>query len=158
MPDDVRSYDLVWLLHLVGDTHQPLHATTRVSNNRPDGDRGGNAAMVRPATGETINLHAYWDRMFGGYSTPRGAILDATARDGLVHVPIDPALAAISDPEVWLTESFDAAKTIAYAEPVLSMQEPIELTRAYETAARGAARIRAALAARRLANLLNQAF
>ncbi|MBB4274134.1 S1/P1 nuclease [Rhizobium mongolense] len=26
--DDVRSYDLVWLLHLVGDIHQPLHAPT----------------------------------------------------------------------------------------------------------------------------------
>src|SRR6476660_8683192 len=24
--DEVRSYDLVWPLHLVGDAHQPLHA------------------------------------------------------------------------------------------------------------------------------------
>jgi hypothetical protein len=24
--DDVKSYDLLWLIHLVGDTHQPLHA------------------------------------------------------------------------------------------------------------------------------------
>ena len=92
--------------------------------------------MVRPATGEVINLHAYWDRMFGGYSTPRGAVFDATTRDGLVHVPVDPALAAISDPEVWLKESFDAAQMFAYAEPVLSGTEPVELTRAYETAAR----------------------
>ena len=23
--DDVKSYDLVWLIHLVGDAHQPLH-------------------------------------------------------------------------------------------------------------------------------------
>jgi len=29
--DDLKSYDLVWLLHLIGDIHQPLHATTRVS-------------------------------------------------------------------------------------------------------------------------------
>ena len=27
--DELKSYDLVWLLHLVGDVHQPLHATTR---------------------------------------------------------------------------------------------------------------------------------
>jgi S1/P1 Nuclease len=27
----LKSYDLSWLLHLVGDLHQPLHATTRVS-------------------------------------------------------------------------------------------------------------------------------
>jgi len=30
-PDTLKSYDLSWLLHLVGDIHQPLHATTRVS-------------------------------------------------------------------------------------------------------------------------------
>lgn len=156
--DDIRSYDLVWLLHLVADVHQPLHATTRVSQGRRDGDRGGNAVMVRPATGEAINLHAYWDRMFGGYSTPRGAVLDAMARDGLVHVPVDAGLAGISDPEVWLKESFDAAKAFTYAEPVLSGTEPVELTRTYETAARTNARTRAALAAQRLANLLNKAF
>src|SRR5262249_48346305 len=28
---DVRSYDLVWLIHLVGDAHQPLHCVTRFS-------------------------------------------------------------------------------------------------------------------------------
>src|ERR1019366_652223 len=27
--DDLKSYDLVWLLHLVGDVHQPLHCTSR---------------------------------------------------------------------------------------------------------------------------------
>ncbi|MER9565954.1 S1/P1 nuclease [Mesorhizobium sp. M0571] len=39
--DDVRSYDMVWLLHLVGDIHQPLHATERFSAINTDGDRGG---------------------------------------------------------------------------------------------------------------------
>src|SRR6202042_1762839 len=27
-PDELKSYDLVWLLHLVGDVHQPLHCVT----------------------------------------------------------------------------------------------------------------------------------
>src|SRR5262249_6535010 len=35
--DNVKSYDLVWLLHMVGDVHQPLHATTRVSTDAHDG-------------------------------------------------------------------------------------------------------------------------
>ena len=39
---DVKSYDLVWLLHLVGDVHQPLHSSTRVSATDTDGDSGGN--------------------------------------------------------------------------------------------------------------------
>lgn len=71
---------------------------------------------------------------------------------------VDPALAAIDDPEVWLKKSFDVAKQFAYAEPVLSGSQPIELTRQYETDARPAARTQASLAVQRLANLLNAAF
>jgi hypothetical protein len=113
--DDVRSYDLVWLIHLVGDAHQPLHATTRYSKDLPDGDRGGNAEMVKPATGEELPLHVYWDRMFGGYTTPQSAVHDATCNPtvllrclpgGITNVPIDPDRAAIDDPEVWFKESF----------------------------------------------------
>lgn len=48
--DDVRSYDLVWLLHLVGDLHQPLHATSRFSNGLDDA-RGGNDEKVQPTKG-----------------------------------------------------------------------------------------------------------
>jgi hypothetical protein len=57
--DDVRSYDLVWMLHLVGDAHQPLHTVGRFTKPIPNGDAGGNAESVIPATGETIVLHAY---------------------------------------------------------------------------------------------------
>jgi S1/P1 Nuclease len=39
---DVKSYDLVWLLHLVGDVHQRLHSSTRVSSTDLEGDNGGN--------------------------------------------------------------------------------------------------------------------
>ena len=35
--DGVKSYDLSWLEHLVGDIHQPLHAITRVIKSMPDG-------------------------------------------------------------------------------------------------------------------------
>ena len=137
--DDVRSYDLVWLLHLVGDAHQPLHATARFSQDLLDGDMGGNKETVQPATGEVLLLHAYWDRMFGGYTTPQGAVLDANSDGAIAHVPVDAALATIDDPEVWFKESFEQAKKFAYAEPVLSGVQPIELTRDYETGARNTA-------------------
>src|SRR5207302_1414528 len=41
-PDEKKSYDLVWIEHLVGDVHQPLHSATRVSHTDPNGDNGGN--------------------------------------------------------------------------------------------------------------------
>jgi hypothetical protein len=47
------SGDLAFVIHLVGDVHQPLHATT-------DADEGGNCIEVtKPARAR--NLHALWD-------------------------------------------------------------------------------------------------
>src|SRR6266852_4412741 len=101
--DNLRSYDLSWTLHLVGDLHQPLHAidryTAQISGS--GGDRGGNAEMVIPASGETLALHAYWDGLFGSYSSVFGAIYDADDQtNGLKNVTPDPAKALILDPDV----------------------------------------------------------
>jgi hypothetical protein len=155
--DDVRSYDLVWIVHLVGDAHQPLHAVSRVTRAIATGDNGGNAEMVIPATGETIALHAYWDRMFGGYSSPYGAVFDAGGRDGLASIEVNKAAAAISDPQTWIEESAAVARQYAYALPVSTGENAVLLTRDYETDARNIARSQAALAGARLANLLNTA-
>ena len=56
-PDAQRALDLAWLLHLVGDLHQPLHSSARVTAADPEGDRGGNTFGL----GEHGNLHSYWD-------------------------------------------------------------------------------------------------
>jgi hypothetical protein len=153
--DDVRSYDLVWLLHLVGDAHQPLHASGRFTKPIPNGDAGGNAEAVIPATGETIALHAYWDSIFGGYSSPYGAVFDADGMDGLASITANKAAAQISDPEAWVEESVELAKQFAYAPPVSMGKNAVLLTREYETNSRNIARGQAALAAARLANVLN---
>ncbi|RAZ91836.1 phospholipase [Mesorhizobium hawassense] len=155
--DELRSYDLVWLLHLIGDAHQPLHATARFSEAHPGGDQGGNLVLAKPAKGDTLKLHAYWDGMFGGYTTTKGAMLDLKD-SGLESVPVDTTKANEDNPEIWLKESAELAQKFAYSEPVLSATGTAELTRAYETAARDIARAQAALAAQRLANLINKAF
>lgn len=155
--DDIRSYDLVWLLHLVGDVHQPLHAAGRFTQPIPGGDAGGNAESVIPATGQTMALHAYWDSVFGGYSSPYGAVFDADATDGLASIVTNDASAQISDPQAWTEESVALAKQFAYAPPVSSGKNAVLLTRDYETNARNVARGQAALAAARLANVLNTA-
>ncbi|MGJ4950758.1 S1/P1 nuclease [Bradyrhizobium sp. HKCCYLS20291] len=154
--EPLRSYSLSWAIHLVGDLHQPLHAIARYSAALPDkgGDRGGNELQVVAANGETQNLHAYWDGIFGGYSTVFGAIFDADQRGGLSSVTADAGKAQIIDPATWAQESFDLAKSVAYAAPVRTDKQPVELTREYETNARDLARKQAALAAARLANLL----
>ena len=42
VPDTTRAMQLAWIVHLVGDIHQPLHTSSRVTpqNPLPDGDRG----------------------------------------------------------------------------------------------------------------------
>ncbi|WP_426442197.1 S1/P1 nuclease [Bradyrhizobium genosp. P] len=152
--DDLRSYDLVWTLHLVGDLHQPLHAIARYTLALMN-DRGGNAETVIPATGESLPLHFYWDRMFGGFASVPGAIFDADEKGGLAEVTPNEKAAKVIDPAVWAKESYELAKTYSYADPVGNGQAAAALTRAYETTARTVARSQAALAAARLANLLN---
>jgi hypothetical protein len=147
----------VWIVHLVGDAHQPLHAIGRYTKQIQNGDEGGNTELVIPATGETTNLHAYWDRMFGGYSSPFGAVYDADAKDGLAHVTVNPIAAQVADPQTWIDESTELAKQHAYAPPASLGDNAVLLTREYETNARNMSRSRAALAAARLANLLNAA-
>ena len=147
--DDIKSYDLVWLEHLVGDVHQPLHATSRFSADLPAGDRGGNsvALCAIPCKDE---LHAFWDTVLG---TGKLAATAITAADKL---PAPPAAgAAIADDQAWITESFEAAKQFAYAPPVGPGAGPYTLNAAYKLRAKTEARARIELAGVRLANLIN---
>ncbi len=45
---------LRFVVHFVGDIHQPLHAIS-------DADLGGNCEMLEPPIGRARNLHALWD-------------------------------------------------------------------------------------------------
>lgn len=155
--DDVRSYDLAWILHLVGDAHQPLHAIGRYTRQIPNGDAGGNAEQVIPANGDVMALHAYWDSLFGGYVSPKGAVFDADEKDGLADIKVNEMMAKVSDPQAWIEEGAELAKQYAYASPVSLGPNPVLLTREYETNARNIARAQAALGAARLARLLNDA-
>jgi hypothetical protein len=59
-----RAVSLCWLLHLVGDVHQPLHNVALYSAEIPTGDQGGNLFWVKDA-GVPTRLHGYWDDLFG---------------------------------------------------------------------------------------------
>ena len=58
-----QAVALCWLLHVLGDLHQPLHTTAAFSVHaldpagHPHGDAGGNAIHLA----EHDNLHALWD-------------------------------------------------------------------------------------------------
>jgi hypothetical protein len=62
-----RAIMLAWLLHLVGDLHQPLHSIALVNNGYPDGDHGGNDFFIRTSASvrRSQNLHSFWDGLLG---------------------------------------------------------------------------------------------
>lgn len=149
----LKSYDLVWLIHLVADVHQPLHATSRFTKAHKKGDDGGNGVMVCSHPCQTKEkLHAFWDDILG-VSTDT-----TTAIDKAKQLPAaDPQLASISDESIWIKESFEAAQTHVYVSPIGAGIGPYEVTDSYKAAAQELAAQRIALAGTRLANLLNDA-
>ena len=151
--NDVKSYDLVWLLHLVADAHQPLHATSQFSQSHPDGDEGGNAVWVCwKRCKNKHKLHAFWDNIMGTSKTPSAAIKKARELP-----PAEPLRAVVNDEAEWIEESFQIAQIYVYTSPVGTGTGPYVLSETYRAAAQKVAARRLALAGARLANLLNEA-
>jgi len=153
--DDIKSYDVVWLEHLVGDVHQPLHATSRFTVNHPDGDAGGNfiAFCEKPCSDE---LHAYWDGLLG--DKPTNSQVTKTGKK-LLKGGKPPGADSIA-PEAWIAESFDLAKTAVYVAPISDDNNPsVKISprpdAAYDANAMKVADARVTLAGYRLAALLN---
>jgi S1/P1 nuclease len=145
--DKVKSYDLVWLLHLVGDVHQPLHSSTRVSAADLQGDNGGNNVKLADPSKE---LHAFWDGLPGDSSK----VADAIAY-GKTLAAADPMLAQKADASDWIKESSDLAQTVVYSDPIGATDGPFTITPEYKAKAQKIANERVALAGERLANLIN---
>jgi S1/P1 Nuclease len=145
--DGLKSYDLTWLLHLVGDVHQPLHASTRVSSTDPDGDAGGNSVKLDCSKCE---LHAFWDDLLGTQNN-----LKTVTKAARKLPKANAALAAKSDEKDWIAESFTESQQTVYAAPIAAGDGPFTLTAQYKKNAGKLAKQRVALAGARLANLLN---
>lgn len=152
--DDIRSFDLSWLLHLVGDIHQPMHSAERYTSSFRHGDSGGNgvkicmAAALSCGTGD--DLHKFWDGAIGNSRDPMSAIIKART-----FVVPEANKVMIDDPEVWAEESFELARSYAYAAPIGASRKTYKLTVEYQRNAGSIAEQRVALAGYRLAHLLN---
>jgi hypothetical protein len=151
--DKLKSYDLTWLLHLMGDVHQPLHSATRVSSTDPGGDNGGNKVKLN-CSGCPKELHAFWDDLLGT-GTSAQAVIKPVIKAAKKLPTADAVLAAKSDEKDWIAESFQAAQQTVYQLPVAAGNGPFSLTSAYKSKAKTLAKQRIALAGARLANLIN---
>jgi hypothetical protein len=146
----LKSYDLSWLLHLIGDIHEPLHAATRISAAQPLGDSGGHLVLLcaKPCKDE---LHAFWDSVLGTDQSPTTVLQATTALQAA-----DPIQSADLSPAHWAMEDLNLAKTSIYVPPIGTGSGPFTLTETYKTKAKSLAARQVALAGARLANVLNQ--
>jgi len=163
-----RAKMLSYLIHLVGDIHQPLHCANWFDTRFPDGDKGGNKAFVRPPGEAPMRLHAYWDQLFGPgapalHAPPVTMILAAD------HLAIDlaqrfqradlPELSTHLTPEEWSLESRESAIKDVWLSSKLACSadesNAPELPADYRDNAHQVAEHRAALAGHRLADRLH---
>ena len=143
------------ILHIVGDIHQPLHAVTKVSHNYPQGDRGGNLVLLQKNR-IAPNLHAYWDRGAGLWSTHHhysSRQIKTIAKRLESKYPCSLQKNTDLDPMHWALESHQIAINLAYHSLPSANQPSLE----YQQKAQQQSQERVALAGCRLANLLNSA-
>lgn len=147
-----RLMALKFLMHLVGDLHQPLHASDH-------DDRGGNCIGLSPSPdGHDTNLHAYWDT---GVVEALGGSADTIA-DRLDRriAPTELSAWAHGDPKAWAMESFELSRKDVYAlpsRPTCNDRGTVALTPAYMTTAVQDSALQLEKAGVRMAVLLNRA-
>ena len=107
VPTRERLMALAFLVHFVGDLHNPMHAGDR-------GDRGGNGVKANYGlVGGRTNLHSIWD----GYLAERAISTPPSGAHALLaSIPQSerPALAA-GTVEDWSREQWESARKFAYA-------------------------------------------
>ena len=137
-----RAQALVFVVHLVGDVHQPLHAGHAE-------DKGGNDVHLT-YRGKETNLHSLWD---SGLTDYLGLTYTELGQQlGPVPAPLAKAWQA-ADPTEWLFESYTLAAQL-YAE---AAQNPVPDYRYYPAHA-DLLKQRLQQAGVRLAAVLNEAF
>jgi hypothetical protein len=152
-PDAEKTEALKFLIHFIGDLHQPLH-------DIDDHDRGGNDVHVdalRGADGRATNLHAVWDTGLINLSTETEAARAARLIDDVKAHPPDTTIDIVK----WSEDGHALAERVAYHYPGFSPAGPpqnaVTLDAAYREAALLTIDQQLERAGTRLAALVNQA-
>jgi hypothetical protein len=146
-----RLVALKFLLHFVGDMHQPLHAS---DNN----DAGGNSVKVMvdgfPHRARD-ELHGFWDTQFVEALGRPPAVL---ANQLVAQItPDHEAGWKQGTPDDWVMEAFDIAFDDVYGQPPLSKDTLQRLDAAYVARAQKDVALQLSRAGVRLAAVLNKA-
>lgn len=155
-----KAIQIAWVLHLIGDIHNPLHNTSRVTDETPDGDLGGNSFVLGDSW--PWNLHAYWDGIidlsapkeddvseFDYYMTQVSKITDEHPKDDYSEFIMN------QDAAAWNEEGKYITMTEVYPQDLKQNELPSKeyQERAYELAQQAMA-----ISGYRMAEFLNEIF
>jgi len=163
--DKDKAIAIAWIAHLVGDIHQPLHTSARVTDLEPKGDQGANLFLLTPQgtpRENQQNLHWFWDSIIGRNMPIKG---DACGREYITSVakkiikkyPFASLSAALKlgEYDEWRKESFALNATQVFSPDLVRFQMPSEK---YKRNAFRVAERQLALAGYRLGETLNRVF
>lgn len=151
-----QVFALKFLIHFVGDIHQPLHT----SDNE---DHGGNCVWVAPTSHDPMRLHGFWDYQAVNLLTKGAGAADyaKVLHDEITEQQIKDW--QIDTPKDWAAASFELSKNAAYNlntnTPHCDAENkttPIKLTPEYETTASNISKTQMEKAGVRLAKMLNE--
>ena len=143
---DDKAVAASWLIHLVGDMHQPLHC----ADNQ---DRGGNSVRVILA-GQTTNLHSAWDTVLLGRIGSEEQLFPVLLEESGKHAK-KWRRGSVAD---WAEESHTAAQQKVYGKlPKAVPSTPVDLDEHYEGMAGPLIRTQLEKAGARLAHVLIEA-
>ena len=158
-----RAVALAWLIHLIGDLHQPLHTTALIvgAYKAPYGDKGGNGFYVRPSerAKKPISLHVFWDGLLGTSKNYGAAYREALLLEREHARSSMSEFLQRSAPRDWMLESRQIAIDEVYLRGTLrgssKRTTPASVVPpSYRSNAKAIAERRAALAGYRLGALL----
>ncbi len=163
-PAEQRAVALCWVLHLMGDIHQPMHTGSLYSRHTfRSGDLGGNripVAIGNAGANERLNLHAAWDGALRKYGVADSLPEILTLVSGFTAPRIQ---GVASDWSAWMSESRQLLHSVVYSDAILSaateadaqqlqeIAEPVQLSEDYVIRMEQLARQRLGLAGLRLA-------
>lgn len=162
LPLQERAMALVWVSHLVGDAHQPMHCATRAVPGNPEKlDGGGNLIMVVEAgqnPPQPVTLHRWWDQQPGKAKPGSQQFSQDIAR--LRQASMNTPSVDLANPPIsWIEESFNIGRDVAYPGLMADPKEPsmFLISPSYQQTSYDIAQARVALAGRRLAEVVTKA-
>jgi len=146
-PPEQRREALMFLVHFIGDMHQPLHC----SDNK---DKGGNGVQTQ-FFGKPMNLHSVWDGGLLGRMGAEDQLFAAFSKDLTPGRTKKLSQGTVSD---WAEQSHKSSQKIVYGKLAkVAAGTPVPISEAYEKAADPLIKEQLEKAGARLAQMLNAA-